>query len=203
MPVWLKQRSQSTLSGPFREIAVLNSRSSGKIALIALCAACFQMLSGPGRLVAQDAPALVALPVPAYVAAPPVPRVHIRRDPFARPPDPLPPREPRASAALEAGAQPDPGTADELPILPPNAGAAEIPVLPPEAGSMKATPEAGRLTLLGVVNGDRPHALIAAGGIAEIYGLGERVAGKTIQAITRDGVVLSGGARLSVGMDGL
>jgi hypothetical protein len=50
-----------------------------------------------------------------------------------------------------------------------------------------------------VVLGDAPKALIETAGRPEFVGIGSIVAGSVVTAITRDGVVLDSGVRLSFG----
>jgi hypothetical protein len=140
----------------------------------------------PGAAPGSFAPtAPQRLPFVARSAADPIVPVAVRRDPFAEPAVPA-----MVSATLPARTSPS----ETIESLPNNLANDTIPALP---GSAPDSPADGpRVTA--IVTGPHPYAMLDAGGVHEIKGLGDRVGGVAILAIDLDGVRLRDGRRLTV-----
>jgi hypothetical protein len=126
-----------------------------------------------------------ALPYVARGVADPLAAVAVRRDPFAEP----------AAPAVIGAMTPAPATPREtVEALPSNLADDTIPALPGTAPDVPAS--SPRVTA--IVTGPHPYAMLDAGGVHELKGLGDRVRGVTIVAIDLAGVRLRDGERLTI-----
>ncbi len=107
----------------------------------------------------------------------------VRRDPFTEPAAIPPPASSNAALAL-----PHPSAA--VGPLPPNLSDDGIPAMPGTA--------AAGVRITAIVTGAHPYALIDAGGVHTIKGLGDRIGGVPIDAIDLDGIRLHDGTHLAV-----
>jgi hypothetical protein len=78
-------------------------------------------------------------------------------------------------------------------VLPPNAGAMQSGPIPAMSNALPISP-----VVRAVVLGNPARALVEEGGSVRVLGIGDRVGGSTVEAITADGITLSDGTRLTI-----
>jgi hypothetical protein len=122
--------------------------------------------------------------------------VPVARDPFAEPaPTSMPaPLAPAAHGELGLGMP-------HIGPLPGNLPGDLIPSIPgsvPDATVALAGGATGAARVTAVVTGAHPFAMVETGGVHELKGLGDRIAGSPVVAIDLDGIRLKNGVRLTV-----
>lgn len=154
--------------------------------MLVACALCVLPLTTQSSTVAgaagvRDISTEPNLIVPARLT---FPAYEIRRDPFVP--------EGALRAKIDGGVVPtNVGQGNDVGIvLPPNAGASQ--------GSVPATPLGSTIgsVVRAIVLGDPPRALVEAGGMVRVLGVGDRLGDLTVVGITAGRVTLSDGSAL-------